>query len=114
MSNRRRMTKMRISEAENMETTQYTKTAIDKIFVQAEHLKESWNLKHASTLLRGVLKRILEFEFDNEVALFSEFKNLGFYPEIVQQSSTVSFIWITDPNLGRLKIELHYKQMQVH
>ncbi len=116
MSNRQPMTKIS-SESENEMNTNNaqpaisSKPAIASIFVQTT--AEVWNIKDASFLLQGVLKKALHLDSGS---LIAELSRLQFDPQVESTSETGDLLtlWINDPNLGRVRLECHLRQVRVH
>lgn len=109
MSNQRRTTRIS-SKAMNTQNLT-TKPAIASIFVQ--YSTQKWNLKNASLLLKNVLKNAFYLDANS---LIAELDRLQFDPQVetLPETEDVLSLWVNDPNLGKVRLECHLKQVKVH
>jgi hypothetical protein len=69
-------------------------------------------LKDASHMLRQVLSNA--FNYDTADRLFLELKSLGFTPAGFSVIEDTASVFITDPNIGQVRLCCHHIQVPVH
>lgn len=88
-----------------MDSRNASRTTIGNVYIEGR-------LSDASHMLRQVLSNA--FSYDTADRLLSELMTLGFTPAGFCQSENTVSVFITDPNLGQVRLCCHHIQVTVH